>query len=125
MKAKAKIKWRRRQGQYGFSFSWPDLGLSGEVSIGSDFDAESRMYWEWNIDVDDTTEESTNIQLGAHFRTDPRVIAIVDRVCDARIGDRFAEDRRERAFAIAWNRDEGGLRTEAIERAHAMCEVGE
>lgn len=59
------------------------------------------------------------------FRTDPRVIAIVDRVCDARLGDRFAEDRRERAFAIAWNRDEGGLRTEAIERAHAMCEAGE
>lgn len=59
----------------------------------------------------------------ALFRTDENVQAFVARVADASIpsasvGFRLIEPTRvERAYNIAWDRDEAGLRTEAFRRA--------
>jgi len=61
---KAKVKWRRRPDDVflapymGFSFSWPDVGLYGEVSIRQEFDADGSTYYAWSIDTTDDGSES-------------------------------------------------------------------
>lgn len=60
----------------------------------------------------------------ALFRTDPRVRMFVGRVADATLkpgalldGSLHSSGRIDRAFAVAWGRDEHGWRTEAYRHA--------
>lgn len=64
----------------------------------------------------------------ALFRTDPRAIAFVESVSDhlcwpSYEGADINYERLEDAWAKAWERNEGGLRTEAQSRARAMLDV--